>query len=60
MVHYGRRRVLELHQIMRQKDDVELANALNRIRLSKHTDDDIQLIKTRETCVSSPMYPKQA
>lgn len=53
-------RVLELHQIMRQKDDVELANALNRIRLSKHTDDDIQLIKTRETCVSSPMYPKQA
>lgn len=45
---------------MRQKDDVELANALNRIRLSKHTDDDIQLIKTRETRVSSPMYPKQA
>lgn len=53
-------RVLELHQIMRQKDDVEFANALNRIRLSKHTDDDIQLIKTRETCVSSPTYPKQA
>lgn len=53
-------RVLELHQIMRQKDDVDFVEALNRIRLSKHTDNDIQLIKTRETDVSSPTYPKQA
>lgn len=44
---------------MRHKDDNEFANALNRIRSSKHADDDIQLIKTRETCVSSPTYPKQ-
>lgn len=46
--------------MMRQKDDVEFAKALNRIRMSKHSDDDIQLIKTRETCVSSLTYPKQA
>jgi ATP-dependent DNA helicase PIF1 len=37
---------LELHQIMRQKDAAQFAEALNRIRLSKHTENDIQLIKT--------------
>ena len=41
-------KIIELTQIMRQKNDVQFANALNRFRTEEQTEEDIELIKTRE------------
>ena len=42
---------------MRQKNDKQFAEALNRIRTSNHTEEDVQLIKSREIDISSSSYP---
>jgi hypothetical protein len=42
---------------MRQKNDKQFAEALNRIRTSNHTEEDVQLIKSREIDMSSSSYP---
>ena len=52
--------MIELHEIMRQKDDKQFAETLNRIRTSNHTDDDVQLIKSREIQNTSTLYPSTA
>ena len=41
-------KIIELTQIMRQKNDVQFANALNRFRTEEQTEEDIELIKTRQ------------
>ena len=40
-------KIIELTQIMRQKNDVLFANALNRLRTEEQTEEDIELINTR-------------
>ena len=47
---------VELNQIMRQKEDAEFAALLNRVRNAKHTEADIQLLRTRETENINPNY----
>ena len=39
--------MFELTEIMRQKDDAQFAELLNRIREGKHTEEDLSLLKTR-------------
>lgn len=39
--------LFELTEIMRQKDDKEFAELLNRLREGKHSDDDISILKQR-------------
>ena len=52
-------KVYPLLQIMRQKNSTDFALLLNRLRESKHTADDIQLLKTRliDSDVFRPDYP---
>jgi hypothetical protein len=38
----------ELKQVMRQKDDQTFAELLNRLREGLHTDDDIQVLRSRQ------------
>ncbi|CAG2189230.1 unnamed protein product [Mytilus edulis] len=52
--------LIELQEIMRQKDEKQFAETLNRIRTSNHTDDDVQLIKSREIQNTSTIYPTTA
>ncbi|KAH3825335.1 hypothetical protein DPMN_127213 [Dreissena polymorpha] len=33
---------------MKQKDDMDFALLLNRVRIAKHTDKDIEFLKSRE------------
>ena len=40
-------KIIELTQIMRQKNDIQFANALNRFRTEDQTEEDIELTKTR-------------
>lgn len=42
----------ELAQVMRQKDDVQFVNALNNLAIGQMTEDDIKVIKSRETSES--------
>ena len=48
----------ELEEIMRQKDDMDFALLLNRIRTAKHTDEDITFLKSREIDENNQNYPK--
>ena len=52
-------KIFELTEIMRQKDDKQFAELLNRLRESKHTEDDIKILKTRilKEQPSSVNYP---
>ena len=52
-VHY-------LNTIMRQKEDIEFANMLNRIRESKHTESDIEVLTSRLIYKQDPEYPHEA
>ncbi|XP_062572139.1 uncharacterized protein LOC134234095 [Saccostrea cucullata] len=42
-------KVVELQQIMRQRDDLSFARLLNRVRSGQHTNDDVWTLCTRET-----------
>ena len=42
-------KVVELCEIMRQKDDISFAELLNRVRTGQQTDEDITLLQFRET-----------
>ena len=48
--------MFELTEIMRQKDDSQFAELLNRIREGKHTSDDINLLQSRSISFDSPGY----
>ena len=52
--------VIELTDIVRQKNDQHFASLLNRVRVGKHTMEDIKTLKQREIKSSSPDYPKLA
>ncbi|KAK3094305.1 hypothetical protein FSP39_000082 [Pinctada imbricata] len=52
--------LVELKQIMRQNEDLQFANVLNRIRTATHTEEDIELLKTREISKDSHDYPSSA
>ncbi len=38
---------VELNEIMRQKDDISFAELLNRIRIGRPSEEDIEILKTR-------------
>ena len=50
-------KMIELHEIMRQKNDQAFIELLNRIRTATHTDDDIKIIQLRSISPSDPNYP---
>ena len=50
-------RILELHEIQRQKEDQTFAAVLNRIRTGDQTEDDLSLLKSRAIQPSSDAYP---
>ena len=52
--------MIELTDIVRQKNDQNFASLLNRVREGKHTMEDIKTLKQREIKSSSPDYPKLA
>lgn len=43
-------KMFELFEFMRQKGDRDFAQLLNRMREGVHTDDDIELLKSRQNC----------
>ena len=45
---------------MRQKEDVEIATLLNRVRKANHTQADIELLKTCEVEPTDPNYKSDA
>ena len=50
----------ELVDIMRQRDDLEFARLLNRLRLNDMTDDDKTMLQTRYVDHDTGDYPKDA
>lgn len=53
-------RMIELTEIMRQKDDQPFANLLNRFRTASQTEDDMKVIKLRFVSPTDPNYPSHA
>jgi hypothetical protein len=53
-------KMVELTQIMRQKDDIPFTQTLNRLRTASHTDDDIKCIQSRAITTSDENYPLDA
>jgi hypothetical protein len=47
----------ELTEIMRQKDDMEFAQLLNRLRENELTENDIAILNTRVAQTDEPSYP---
>ena len=50
----------ELIDIMRQRDDLEFARLLNRLRLNEMTEDDKTMLQTRYVDRYTGDYPKDA
>ena len=53
-------KMIELNEIMRQKDDQAFTELLNRIRIAKQTEDDINVIQERSIAPIDPSYPTDA
>jgi endonuclease/exonuclease/phosphatase (EEP) superfamily protein YafD len=51
--------MFELSQVMRQREDKDFAEILNRIREGEHTEDDFEVLKERilKLCSEHPDYP---
>ena len=52
--------LFELTEIMRQKDDLEFAEMLNRLRHNRLTENDRSIIESHTISATSSDYPKQA
>ena len=52
--------MVELTEIMRQKDDQPFIELLNRLRTASQTDDDLQVIQSRVLTSNQTDYPTQA
>ena len=54
--------IIELTEIMRQKDDKPFTELLNRIRTALHTEDDLKIIQSRSlgNSINNTNYPTQA
>ena len=50
-------KIVELTEIQRQKDDMQFASLLNRVRVGQHTEDDLNVLKTRQINKESDEYP---
>ncbi|XP_076081165.1 uncharacterized protein LOC143052085 [Mytilus galloprovincialis] len=50
----------ELTEIMRQKDDLEFAQLLNRLRQNQLTENDFAVLNTRTVSISDPTYRTNA
>ncbi|VDI56158.1 Hypothetical predicted protein [Mytilus galloprovincialis] len=50
----------ELTEIMRQKDDLEFAQLLNRLRQNQLTENDFAVLSTRTVSISDPTYRTNA
>ncbi|XP_071138424.1 uncharacterized protein [Mytilus edulis] len=50
----------ELTEIMRQKDDLEFAQLLNRLRQNQQTENDFAVLNTRTVSISDPTYRTNA
>ncbi|CAC5392354.1 unnamed protein product [Mytilus coruscus] len=50
----------ELTEIMRQKDDLEFAQLLNRLRKNQLTENDFAVLSTRTVSVNDPTYRTNA
>jgi len=53
-------KLYHLEQIMRQKDDIDFALSLNRIRTQDHTHEDIPMLQLRVSSPEHPDYPHDA
>ena len=53
-------KLIELDQIMRQRDDCTFAELLCRVRTNDCTPDDIGILKSRVITADSPNYPTHA
>ena len=53
-------KMIELTQIMRQKDDQSFIQLLNRVRTGTQTEDDIRIIQSRSITTDDPSYPSDA
>ncbi len=53
-------KMVELTQIMRQKDDLAFTQLLNRVRTASHTDDDVKCIQSRVISANDESYPSDA
>ena len=49
-------KAVELTEVMRQKEDAEFAELLNRVRKAEHTEADIDLLRTCEIDKTDPVY----
>ena len=52
--------ILELTQVMRQRDDLAFSDLLCRVRTNSCTADDIKILKSREIAADTANYPTQA
>ena len=53
-------KIIELTEIMRQKNDKAFTELLNRVRTASHTEDDIKVIQSRCISPSDSNYPTDA
>ena len=53
-------KMIELTQIMRQRDDLAFTQLLNRVRTASHTEEDIQCIQSRKITSGVENYPSEA
>ena len=53
-------KMIELTEIMRQKNDKAFAELLNRIRTASHTEHDIKVLQSRRITPTDPTYPSDA
>ena len=53
-------KMIELTEIMRQRNDQAFTELLNRVRTASQTDDDIKIIQSRSISPSDPNYPSDA
>ena len=52
-------KMIELTEIMRQKNDQAFTELLNRVRTASQTKDDIKIIQSRSISPSDPNYPSE-
>lgn len=52
--------MIELTEIMRQKDDKEFVQLLNRLRTGNCLDNDLEILKSRIISTDDPSYPTEA
>lgn len=52
--------IVELTEIMRQRDDQSFAELLNRVRLGEHTEEDIKCLEERVISPEAANYPGDA